>query len=936
MGAIMPQAKVHDAPIGREAEIRAIHDALFGEAAGPTALVLEGEPGIGKSALWRYAVDLAAREQGARVLAVRPAHTEVRLAWAALADLLESIDDSVLAALPPPQRRALEIALLRAEPEAGLVDRRAVYTGFAAIIRGLAEDHPLVIAIDDLQWLDAASTSALDFAARRINTGRLTFIIAARTGNETRVTNLVQSVGQAATRVIPLGPLSDRAVRLIVTSRVEQLMRGPVLRHVQHLARGNPLFALELVRLIPSGPGVDPETLRVPEGLQAAVASRTMRLPAATRRALLVAAASSDPRADALDNKSLSLATAAGLVQVRGDRVEFAHPLYASALYEAASNEERRQAHGRLAAESSTQEERARHLALASFAPDRAIASELDLAAHSAQARGAPESAAELLESAVRFTPSEDMELGARRALHAARSHFAGGDRARTRHLSEQVLAEFQSGPIGSQALRLLGDVAYHESNFEDAVGFLRRAAETGDARQRAEAGLGLTFALANSPEAFAASESAEQALQAAKIARDSGLLAEALAVSVMVRCLGGLGVDEARLAQSLELEDHQRPTLIELRPTVIAGLIRLYSWRFDEARSLFRGVVKRLADRGEENEIPGVLANLAWMECWAGHPDPAVSYAAEASEMARLAESAAMEWFSISVGALVEAQSGDPEKSRSMASQALALEAPANMPTMVLAASARALVELGEGDAEAAAATLEPFVTATEQQGIPHPIRSLFAPEALTALIAIGQLDRAQVLAERLQERGETIGLDWAMAIAARARAELVIAHGGSSDDALSELERSLYHHARIDHPFELARTLLVKGRIERRARRKLAARTSLEESRRIFDGLGSILWRRQSERELARVGLRRASPGELTPTETSVAELVAGGHTNREVAAALFISQRTVETNVTRIYQKLGLRSRTELARRFANTSPSARKSVASTDSS
>jgi DNA-binding CsgD family transcriptional regulator len=934
-GGIVPQPTVHDAPIGREAEIRAIHDALFGEAAVPRAIVIEGEPGIGKSALWRYAVELAEREQGARVLAVRPAHSELRLSWAALADLLEPIDEPMLAVLPPPQRRAVDIALLRAEPEVGLLDPRAVYTGFAAIMRGLAEDRPLVIAIDDLQWLDAASTSALDFAVRRINTGRLTYILAARTGNETSVTNLVHSLAQVETRLIPLGPMSDRAVRLLLTAHAEHPMRGSVLKYVQHLAGGNPLFALELARLIQSSPGEDPESVRVPEELQAAVTSRMMRLPAATRRALLVAAASSDARADLLDAKSLSRATAAGLVRVRGDRLEFAHPLYASALYEAASNEERRQAHARLAAESSSQEERARHHSLASSAPNRAVAAELDLAAQGAKARGAPESAAELLESAIRFTPTEDREQEAQRAIRAAQSHFAAGDRARTRHLSEQVLREFQTGPIGSQALRLLGDVAYHESNFEAAVGFLRRAVETGDARGRAEAELGLTFALANSPEAFAAAESSQQALQAAQVAGDPGLLAEALAVSVMVRCLGGRAVDEARLARSLELEDQTRPTLIELRPTVIAGLIRLYYWRFDEARSLLQGVVKRLTERGEENEVPGVLANLAWMECWAGHPDSAVAHATEASELARLAESATMERFSLSVAALVEAMSGDPEKSRSMASQALAWYTPANSPTMALAASARALVELGEGDADAAAATLEPFVKATEQGVIPHPIRILFAPEALTALIATGQLDRAQGLAERLQVRGETMGLDWAMAIAARARAELVIARGGSPDDALCEFERSLYHHAKIDHPFELARTLLAKGRIERRARRKLAARTSLEESRRIFDGLGSVLWRRQSERELARVGLRHGPPGELTPTEMSVAELVAGGFTNREVAAELFISQRTVETNVTRIYQKLGLRSRTELARRFANTSPSASKSVASTDS-
>lgn len=170
----MPHPTVHNAPIGREVEIRAIHDALFGEAAGPRAIVLEGEPGIGKSALWRYAVELPEREQEARVLAVRPAHSERRLSWAALADLLEPVDESMLAALPPPQRRAVDIALLRAEPEVGPLDRRAVYTGFAAIMRGLAEDRPLVIAIDDLHWLDAASTSALDFAVRRINTSSST------------------------------------------------------------------------------------------------------------------------------------------------------------------------------------------------------------------------------------------------------------------------------------------------------------------------------------------------------------------------------------------------------------------------------------------------------------------------------------------------------------------------------------------------------------------------------------------------------------------------------------------------------------------------------------------------------------------------------------------------------------------------------------------
>jgi DNA-binding CsgD family transcriptional regulator len=240
-------------------------------------------------------------------------------------------------------------------------------------------------------------------------------------------------------------------------------------------------------------------------------------------------------------------------------------------------------------------------------------------------------------------------------------------------------------------------------------------------------------------------------------------------------------------------------------------------------------------------------------------------------------------------------------------------------LPTLWIAASL-ALLELSLGDPEAACRACEPLTAALEARGIGEPLHAFFLPDALEALVALGGLDRAERLIDGFEARGRQLDRVWALATGARCRALLLAARGDLAG-ATAAIERALAEHARIEMPFELARTLLVDGVIERRLRRRARAKASFEQALAIFEDLGAALCAGQARAELDRVGLRRAADGALTEIERRVAELAAEGRTNRDVAAAVCISPKTVEANLARAYRKLGITSRAQLGARMAN---------------
>ena len=391
---------------GRDAEVAAVSAFVDGAVAGGSALILDGEAGAGKTTLWLAGVELA-RARGRRVLEARPVEAEAQMAFAALCDLMKDVLDEVLDDLAAPQGDALRVALLRERPIGAPPDERAVGLGLFNALRALGARGPLLVAVDDIQWLDAASAIVLAFAWRRLREEPVQLLATWRTGEPVRA-NLADDGRAQRLRV---GPLSMGAVHRLLHARLDLVLARPALRRVHEVAGGNPFFALELGRALrrraaAPAPG---EPLPVPDRLRELLRDRLGTLPAATREALSVVAAVAYPTralvgAATGDEAALDAALDSNVLVADGDAVRFAHPLLAAAAYEYLSPAARRALHGRLAELVDDSEQRARHLALAATGPDEFVANELERAAAHARARGSTATAAELMERASGLT----------------------------------------------------------------------------------------------------------------------------------------------------------------------------------------------------------------------------------------------------------------------------------------------------------------------------------------------------------------------------------------------------------------------------------------------------------------------------------------------------------------------------------------------------
>ena len=341
-----------DAILGREEELDVIGRILDAPPAGPRAVLLEGEAGIGKSTLWHEAVRIAGA-RGHLVLSARVAEAEAKLSFTVLADLLEPVAGDVLTELPPPQQRALRAALLLDEGEGSLrPDARAVSLGALGSVQALASRGPITVAIDDVQWTDTPSARALAFCLRRLVNEPVTVLAARRLEPGLRdPLDLVSTVRDH--RRLTLGPLDVAATGAILRRRLERRFPEPLVARIHAASRGNPLFALELGRTIDvdAAPAKAGEPLPVPQELQAVLRERLRNLPDEARDALLIAAASASPTVDMLEGSghAVDRLVDAGIVGLRGPVIEFAHPLFASTVYASAGAASRRAAHRRLA-----------------------------------------------------------------------------------------------------------------------------------------------------------------------------------------------------------------------------------------------------------------------------------------------------------------------------------------------------------------------------------------------------------------------------------------------------------------------------------------------------------------------------------------------------------------------------------------------------------
>ena len=914
--------------VGRESELATIVRWVDALPTGPSALVIEGEAGIGKTTLWQEAL-LAARAASCVVLSCRPTEAESALPYAGLTDLFSDVPDEVLADLPAPQRQALDVALLRVD-DGGPMPRRALGTALVNILVRWSQSTSMVVAIDDLQWLDQSSVRALQFAVRRIHRLPVGLLVASRTaGAAVDQLDLSAVVGDAVTR-LTVAPLDVPSLDHVLRAHLHTAFLMPVLRRIAETSAGNPFFAIELGRaaLDPEVSTSAAEPLAAPSTVTELLGSRLARLPNTVRQALLAAAALAHPTVDMVTqvvgyagSKRLSRAVAVGAVALQDGSVRFTHPLLASVVYSQASPEERRGLHHRLAEVVDDPDERARHLALGADRPDRGVSAAVAAAGSRAARRGAPERAAALMEEAARLTPPSDSAALATRRLDAVDYHVAAGETHRARELVEEQLDAFEP-TSRARALHRMGTLLLADGKFAEAEDPLGKAAICvgDDLALRGAIERDLAYALLQSGRLAPAMAHAEAQLETAEASRDPVLIAEALDHFCMARFVCGHGIDSELLARALRLGDLVGPAPALQHPGPGTGrfpLAMTLKWidRFDTAGDLLRSLCEEHSAKGDEFGLAMVLFHLGELECWAGNWDAAAELASNARQLGERTHQAGILRRALTLHAMVGAYRGDPGETRS--------EALANLEQCERAGDAlgviRNLKSLGvlELSLERHEQAAEHLLRAVELEAsvgyAPSVLRVV--PDAVEALLATSQLQPALELIDRIATTADDAALPWAAATSARCQA---IAHAATADviGARELVAESLKQHERLPQPFERARTLLVKGRVERRAKQKRLAREALEEARAVFDSLGAERWSEQASRELARIGGRPPPPRTLTEGERRIAELVAEGATNREIAAAMFLSVKTVEAHLTHIYRKLHMTSRRELA--------------------
>ena len=868
--------------VGRTQELERLSSLLDAAPTGPAILVLEGEQGIGKSTLWTACLELA-REREMRVLASRPAGSDAGLSFLALGDLVGTELDGSSVALPEPQRRALDVALLRTAAAGREPNPLAISTATLGLIRGLAADNTTIVAIDDADRVDAGSARVLAFVLRRLEAEALGFLIVRSGEGGSLPLGLSDAVHPERVDRLRLGPMSPEDLATLVR-RVGMSLPPPEARRLHDLSGGNPFFALEIARAATTGEErATGHALPIPRSLREdLIRSRLAGLPEPTMDLLLGAACATRPTLDLLAavcgsetvRSPLQRAIDAGLLRVDAPEIRFVHPMYRSVIYADSSRERRHAFHARLADLAVDQEERARHLALAAEGPDGDVAAALDEAAANARERGAPDGAAELLAHALRLTPPSDPEARLRRLSLAADARFLAGDMEGARRLASEAVNAARPGPERAQALRSLAGIESERGAIADARNALEGALGEGgtDTRSRSEVNSDLARIALRRGELAAAEIHARTALELAEGAADPALTARAVTVAVEVNVMLGRGLDHELIRRLEKLETETEAMPVAASPELVTSAALVFADEHDRAGEASRRLAEQL------DLVPATeLGLLAYLDAAEGRADEARSLAELGLE-----------------------RSGDDRAG------------------LLWNLGALGFLELSLGRAEQALGYLGRAGGLLDSMGVAEPGAFPFVADEAETLLDLGEIPQARRRIEWLEGRAEDLGRPGLAAAALRCRGSSLAATGDLTG-ALDALERAVTLVERASLPLEQGRTLLALGATRRRDRRQRPAREALEEALAIFERLGAVLWAGKARDELGRIGGRKAAVGELTEAQRRVAQLAAGGLTNREIAQALFMSVRTVEGHLSHVYAKLGFRSRTELAAYF-----------------
>jgi DNA-binding CsgD family transcriptional regulator len=915
---------------GREEELTVLRRFLDARNPLPGALIVAGEAGIGKTTLWDSAVAHARASHV--VLTSRPGPSETQLSFAGLRDLLHAHAPAALDTLPGPQRRAVAVALLLEEPEDVSAGAGAVASGVLGILRALAAEVHVLVAIDDAQWLDTPTASVLEFVARRLADEPITFALSLRTdGDAPAPLGLDRALPRDRITWLQVGPLSTGALQRTLREQLGFVCPRPLLRRIHQASRGNPFFALELARAIERS-GARPETgapLPVSSDLRQLLIERFGELGPEIQEVLLAASAMSEPVIGVIEKvvsgidvrAAVYAAADEGVLDVDGDRIRFTHPLLASGIYSTASPSRRRGLHHRLAELMGDPQAAVLHLSLSTDHPDEDVAVRLERGARQAWQQAAPYDAAELCHRAAELTPPEHRDDALRRRVEAAAYHFEAGDTSASTEALEDVIAH-ADGPIRLQALcRLARIYMFTDQPTRSAQALETAARQAVDPPVRIEAEEGLAWNLVLMRKDI--SGAARHARTAATLAREHGheaALSEALGVEALAEfLLGDAGESATMINQALTFGTATEGLPRVLRhPSLAHGFILTASDDVDAARSVFHKLHDRAEERGDESALTRVLLCLSNIEFLTGNWRLAGAYLLSAEEAAAQTGQYPEQGNMLFDRSVFDAHLGLIDSARARAHSGLERADDSAAVSCMIARRTLGSISVATGDWSEASRYLGELTDHFEAAGVVEPGATPFYPDLIEALVALGRLDEAGTALDRYLGRAEELGRLSALANALRCRG-LFSAALGRGDEAAAAFESSLGLHDEVPRPFEKARTLLCLGMVQRRDKHKKAARRSLSDARSLFGTLGAKTWVTRTENELGRIGGRAPAAGGLTPSETRVARLAAHGLTTKEIAAQLFVSSKTVEGHLSNVYAKLAIRSRTELARAF-----------------
>jgi len=898
--------------LGREAEQRVLDDLLHSARGGRSAvLVLRGEPGIGKTALLGYAEGSAG---GMTVLRCAGVEAEHEFPFAGLHQLLRPCL-GWLDRLPEPQAAALRGAFgLTFDP---VRSRFLVSLGLLSLLAEAGEQAPVLCLIDDAHWLDQPSQEALVFAARRLEAEPVALLMASRRREDIRF----EAAGLPG---LELRGLDEGPAQALLESGMKRPAAAEIMTMLVRSAGGNPLALLELPTSLTHRQlqGTEPIAgpLRTKGAVEESFRMRVAQLPAGIRRALLLAAAEEsgdlhtlEPALErcGLSVSALTAAEAAGLVQVDA-AVTFRHPLVRSAVYHSAPPSERRAAHQALAAAVQDPVRSTWHRALATERADEAIAAELDTAGAEAVARGAHVTAAAAYERAAEL--SQQAPGQAHRLLCAAQTSLAAGFTEAALTLAERA-RPLMTDPVDVAELDLIcATVSMKQGPPVHAFDLLRNAAVAlaeRDPDRALEMIARMVLAAAQGGWVAAGITDAHRVIERVRGGGAPGDFMRAFLPGAIALRDGDAAVAAERFGTAFQIEAGLAGSPMV---TMMTGMARMWLADFASARDRFARLVAQRRAEGSLPDLVFALFYLAASEICTGRVQAGFDASAEGLEIVRQLGSANDETSYLALHAWITALLGQEQECRDCAAAARRGGLAAGLAWAVSEAHlALAELELGLGNAAGAIEHYEQV-----DAGPIPPEAVLATPGIIDAALRLGRPERAALALDRFAAWAPVSQTPLVDGMLARCRA-VMTADQRQADDLFAQALG--YHDHRVP-PYERARTQLTYGERLRRDRRTAEARLQLRSAVDTFEGVSAPLWAERSRGELRATGetARRrdlSSVDTLTSQERRVARLVAAGASNKDVAAQLFLSSRTVEYHLGKVFTKLGIASRVELAR-------------------